>query len=103
MSSLVKIGLGVVFLLGALLSTAGYALFRGYFDHGLFEIKQVEWSPSPSRRVSVVAERFEIGLRWISRRPQSHKPAVGRPGELVPGRVDSTLNSRGLMLGRMNV
>jgi len=103
MSSLVKIGLGVVFLLGALLSTAGYALFRGYFDHGLFEIKQVEWSPSPSRRVAVVAERSEIGLRWISRRPQSHKRAVGRPEELGPVRVDSTLNRRQHMLASMTV
>ena len=59
MSSLVKIGLGVVFLLGALLATARYALFRGYFDHGLFEIKQVEWSPSAPRRVAVVAERSD--------------------------------------------
>ena len=59
MSSLVKIGLGVVFLLGALLATAGYALFRGYFDHGLFEIKQVEWSSSAPRRVAVVAERSD--------------------------------------------
>src|SRR5438034_11133636 len=59
MSSLVKIGLGIVFLLGALLATDGYALFRGYFDHGLFEIKQVEWSPSPPRRVAVVAERSD--------------------------------------------
>jgi hypothetical protein len=59
MSSLVKIGLGVVFLLGALLATAGYALFRGYFDRGLFEIKQAEWSSSAPQRVAVVAERSD--------------------------------------------
>jgi hypothetical protein len=30
-----------------------------YFDHGLFEIKQVEWSSSTPRRVAVVAERSD--------------------------------------------
>ena len=45
MSKLTNIGLGVTFLVGVLLVTAVHGLFRGYFDPGLFEIKQVEWSP----------------------------------------------------------
>jgi hypothetical protein len=53
-----KIG-GVVLSVGLLMATGVYALFHGYFDHGLFEIKQVEWSPSAPRRVAVVAERSD--------------------------------------------
>jgi hypothetical protein len=34
-----------------------YGLFHGYFDHGKFEIKQVQWSPS--NRVAIVAERSD--------------------------------------------
>jgi hypothetical protein len=34
-----------------------YGLFHGYFDHGLFEIKQVQWSPS--KQVGIVAERSD--------------------------------------------
>jgi hypothetical protein len=59
MSSLVKVGLAVILLIGILLAIGWYALFHGYFDHGLFEIKQVEWSPSFPRRVAVVAERSD--------------------------------------------
>ncbi len=59
LSKLICIGLGVTFLVGVLLVAAGYGLFHGYFDHGLFEIKQVEWSPSAPRRVAVVAERSD--------------------------------------------
>ena len=55
----IRVGLGVIFLLGILLAAGWYALFHGYFDHGLFEIKQVEWSPSAPRRVAVVAERSD--------------------------------------------
>jgi len=55
----IRIGLGVIFLLGLLLAITVYALFHGYFDHGLFEIKHVEWSSSPPRRVAVVAERSD--------------------------------------------
>jgi hypothetical protein len=51
--------LGVVLLMGALLATGWYALFHGYFDPGLFEIKQVEWSSSTPRRVAVVAKRSD--------------------------------------------
>lgn len=59
MNKSIKIGLTVVFVVGVLLATAVYMLFHGYFDHGLFEIKQVEWSPSPRRHVAVVAERSD--------------------------------------------
>jgi hypothetical protein len=59
MSKLTKIRLSVVILLAVLLTTVVYLLFHGYFDHGLFEIKQVEWSPSAPRRVAVVAERSD--------------------------------------------
>lgn len=34
-----------------------YLLFRGYFDTGKFEIKQVQWSTS--KQVAVVAERSD--------------------------------------------
>ncbi|MGB7846765.1 MAG: hypothetical protein WBL63_14200 [Candidatus Acidiferrum sp.] len=56
---MIRIGLSVLLFVGVLLATAVYLLFHGYFDHGLFEIKQVEWSPSPPRRVAVVAERSD--------------------------------------------
>jgi hypothetical protein len=59
MNKLIKIGLIVVPLLGVLLAAAVYMLFHGYFDHGLFEVKQVDWSPSPPQRVAVVAERSD--------------------------------------------
>jgi hypothetical protein len=58
MSKMVKTG--VVVAVGLLIATGVvYALFRGYFDHGLFELKQVEWSPSAPRRVATVAERSD--------------------------------------------
>ena len=41
------------------LAVGWYALFHGYFDHGLFEIKQAEWSPPTPRRVAVVAKRSD--------------------------------------------
>ena len=59
MSRWMQVALTLVFLVGVLLATAVYMLFHCYFDHGLFEIKQVEWSPSPPRRVAVVAERSD--------------------------------------------
>ena len=55
----IRVGLGLIFLLGLLLTIGVYALFHGYFDHGLFEVKQTEWSPSPQRRVAIVAERSD--------------------------------------------
>ena len=36
---------------------AAFALFRGYFDHGLFEVKQTDWSSSG--KVAIVAERSD--------------------------------------------
>jgi hypothetical protein len=54
-----RLGCGLVLLLGLLLATGVYALFHGYFDHGRFELKQVEWSPSAPRRVAVLAERSD--------------------------------------------
>ena len=59
MSSLLKIWLGILILVPVVLAVGWYALFHGYFDHGLFEIKQAEWSPSTPRRVAVVAERSD--------------------------------------------
>lgn len=59
MSSYLKIGLGILLLVAAMLALGWYALFHGYFDHGLFEIKQAEWSPSTPRRVAIVAERSD--------------------------------------------
>jgi len=34
-----------------------YGLFHGYFDHGQFEIKQFQWSPT--NQVAMVAERSD--------------------------------------------
>jgi hypothetical protein len=34
-----------------------FALFHGYFDHGQFEIKQVQWSST--NQVAIVAERSD--------------------------------------------
>jgi hypothetical protein len=59
MSSLLKVWLGILILVLVVLAVGWYALFHGYFDHGLFEIKQVEWSSSTPRRVAVVAERSD--------------------------------------------
>jgi hypothetical protein len=39
------------------ITLAGYGLFHGYFDHGLFEVKQAQWSPS--KQVAIVAERSD--------------------------------------------
>jgi hypothetical protein len=58
-SSMLKIWLGILIFVLVVLAVGLYALFHGYFDHGLFEIKQVEWSASTPRRVAVVAERSD--------------------------------------------
>jgi hypothetical protein len=58
-SSMLKIWLGILIFVLVVLAVGWYALFHGYFDHGLFEIKQVEWSSSTPRRVAVVAERSD--------------------------------------------
>lgn len=57
MSKRIKITLSVVLLIGTLLATEVYMLFHGYFDHGQFEIKQFQWSPT--NQVAMLAERFE--------------------------------------------
>lgn len=41
----------------ALLVVAIYGLFHGYFDHGQFVIKRVQWSSS--RQVAMLAERSD--------------------------------------------
>jgi hypothetical protein len=46
-------GLSVALLCGVFT----FALFHGYFDHGQFEIKEMNWSPST--RVAIVAERSD--------------------------------------------
>ena len=59
MSSLLKIWLSMLLLIAVVPAVGLYALFHGYFDHGLFEIKQAEWSPSARLRVAVLAERSD--------------------------------------------
>ncbi|PYT95180.1 MAG: hypothetical protein DMG36_02845 [Acidobacteria bacterium] len=39
------------------LALLGYGLFHGYFDHGQFDIKQMEWSPS--KQVAMVVLRTD--------------------------------------------
>jgi hypothetical protein len=51
--------ISIILSVGVALAIGWYMLFHGYFDHGLFEVKQAEWSPSPQRRVAVVAERSD--------------------------------------------
>lgn len=57
MRSASKIGASVVGLALVLGFGLAYALFHGYFDHGQFEIKQVQWSSA--KQVAVVAERSD--------------------------------------------
>ncbi len=52
-----RISLFILFVVAVSLGTATYALFHGYFDHGQFEIKQVQWSSS--KQVAIVAERSD--------------------------------------------
>src|SRR5215467_4544516 len=65
MSKLMKIDvvfgtvLVLVLFFASMLGIGAYALFHGYFDHGLFEIKQVEWSSLSPQRVAVVAARSD--------------------------------------------
>lgn len=40
-----------------LISFGVYGLFRGYFDHGAFVIKEVQWSSS--KQVAIIAERTD--------------------------------------------
>lgn len=46
--------IGLVLVLGVGLL---YGLFHGYLDHGQFEVKQVQWSPT--RQVAMVVERSD--------------------------------------------
>ena len=57
MSRTTKIaGLTVVCIVAGI-AGATYALFRGYFDRGLFEIKETQWSSSG--QVAMVAKRSD--------------------------------------------
>jgi hypothetical protein len=53
-SKIFRIVVGVLFISGV---GAVYALFHGYFDHGQFEIKRFQWSPTG--QVAMVAERSD--------------------------------------------
>jgi hypothetical protein len=48
------VGVGAVAIL---VSASLYGLFHGYFDHGLFDIKQFQWSST--NQVAMVAERSD--------------------------------------------
>ena len=48
---------GAICALCVALVAATFALFNGYFDHGLFEIKQTEWSSSGN--VTILAKRSD--------------------------------------------
>jgi hypothetical protein len=58
MRPFITIGVVVLLLFGISWTTGWYGLVLGYFDDGLFEIKQVEWSPD-ALRVAIVAERSD--------------------------------------------
>ena len=48
----------IIACLAAMLIALGvYGLFRGYFDHGSFVIKEVQWSSS--KQVAMIAERSD--------------------------------------------
>ena len=52
-----KIVLFIMCAVALSIGAAVFALFRGYFDHGKFEIKQVQ--RSSSKQVAIVAERSD--------------------------------------------
>jgi hypothetical protein len=52
-----KVKLGVVCVAITSLVLLIYVWFHGYFDPGLFEVKQVQWSPS--KQVALLAERSD--------------------------------------------
>jgi hypothetical protein len=52
-----KIAIKMIVAIGVILFVLGYLLFHGYFDHGKFEIKQVQWSSS--KQVAMLAERSD--------------------------------------------
>jgi hypothetical protein len=49
--------LGLVCGVALIAAVFTFALFHGYFDHGQFEIKETNWSPSA--RVAMIAERSD--------------------------------------------
>jgi hypothetical protein len=49
---MIIVGLVLIFGVGLL-----YGLFHGYFDHGQFEVKQVQWSPA--KQAAMVVERSD--------------------------------------------
>lgn len=49
---MIIVGLVLIFGVGLL-----YGLFHGYFDHGLFEVKQVQWSSA--KQAAMVVERSD--------------------------------------------
>jgi|SRR5580658_1076770 hypothetical protein len=57
MSRVKKVRVSVACTLGIALVAITFALSRGYFDHGLFEVKQTDWSPSG--QVAMLAERSD--------------------------------------------
>jgi hypothetical protein len=52
-----EVALFVVSALGVGLTLMVYALFHGYFDRGLFEVKEKQWSPS--NKIAMIAERSD--------------------------------------------
>lgn len=57
MSNAERIAVAALCALGLALMTATFALFHGYFDHGLFEVKQTD--RSTSGHVAVLAKRSD--------------------------------------------
>jgi len=57
MTRIAKVTVAVVTVAATSLALGIYGLFHGHFDHGRFEIKQVQWSSS--KRVAMVAERSD--------------------------------------------
>ncbi|NYF78151.1 hypothetical protein HDF17_000438 [Granulicella arctica] len=52
-----KVLAAIACLVAILLVWGIYGLFHGYFDHGQFEVKQVQWSSS--KQVAILAERSD--------------------------------------------
>jgi hypothetical protein len=52
-----KFAVIAVSLASILVATFVYAVFHGYFDRGMFEIKQIQWSPAG--QAAMVAERSD--------------------------------------------
>src|SRR5580698_8974566 len=52
-----KKALKAISAVAAISTVLAYLLFHGYFDHGKFEIRQVQWSSS--KQVAMLAERSD--------------------------------------------